>query len=257
MLMVADIGNTDTVIGIYDGDRLQFHWRLSSAGRTSDEQSIFFNGLLASAGRSPQDIDGAVIASVVPRAERVWRDAITACTGITPYVIGEGGHPYMKIELDRPDEVGADRIVNSVAAVEKYGAPVISVDLGTAITFDVVSADGAYLGGAIAPGLGSSVETLFSRTAKLPQVDLVRPERAIGKNTAQAIQSGIIFGYVGLVDSLVERIFGELGTRTRVVATGGHSSLVARDSLTITDVEPWLTLDGLYIIHEKWLKDRS
>jgi type III pantothenate kinase len=160
----------------------------------------------------------------------------------------------MTVEMDNPDEVGADRLVNSVAAMTKYGKPVISVDLGTAITFDVVSADGAYIGGAIAPGLAVSMETLFSRTARLPQIALTPPERFIGKNTMSAVQSGIVKGYTGLADAIVEGIFAELGTRTPVIATGGHAEILAGQSKTITHVEPWLTLDGLLILYKRRAK---
>jgi type III pantothenate kinase len=155
------------------------------------------------------------------------------------------------VNVDNPDEVGADRLVNSVAAMTKYGRPVVAVDLGTAITLDVVSAEGAYIGGAIAPGLAVSMETLFSRTAKLPQIALTTPERFIGRNTMEAVQSGIVNGYTGLVDALVEGIFSELGGRTPVVATGGHAKILASQSRTITHVEPWLTLEGLLILYKR------
>lgn len=252
VLLVVDIGNTNTVLGVYSDDKLSSHWRLSSAGRTSDELAIFLQGLLASAGHPLDGFDGVVIASVVPRMEDIWRTMLQQTLGVDPYIVGREPFRFMRIDIDRPDEIGADRVVNSVAAVGRYGCPVVSVDLGTAVTFDVVSAEGAYIGGAIAPGLEVSVETLFSRTAKLPQVQLVRPEKVIGRDTRSAIRSGIIYGYIGMVDSIVERIFDELGTRTPVIATGGHASIIASESKTITHVEPWLTLDGMHMIFKKW-----
>lgn len=251
MLLVLDIGNTNTVIGVFDGDVLAAHWRLTSVDRTSDELGMLIQNLLHSHGFSPSDIDGAMMASVVPRQESVWIDALSSYIKVTPYSVKHGMSLGIKIELDNPDEVGADRLVNAAAAIEKYGAPVIAVDLGTAITLDVVSKDGAYIGGAIAPGLAVSMESLFSRTAKLPQIALTAPAHAIGRNTTHAIQSGIIYGYVGLVDSLVERISRELGCTPPVVATGGHANIIAENSRTITNVEPWLTLDGLLLLHRR------
>lgn len=253
MLLVLDIGNTNTVIGIFDEDRLAVHWRLSSSDRTSDEAGILIQNLLDSHAFSRSDISGAIIASVVPRFEELWTYAIKNYLRVEPFIVKNDMSLGIKVEMDNPDEVGADRLVNSVAAVAKYGCPLVTVDLGTAITLDVVSADGAYIGGAIAPGLAVSMETLFSRTAKLPQIALTAPERVIGRNTKNAIQSGIVYGYVGLVDSLVERIFDELGCRTPVIATGGHAEILAKNSKVITNVEPWLTLDGLLILYKRCL----
>lgn len=252
MLLVLDIGNTNTVIGVFDDEtRLVAHWRLTSIDRTSDELGLVIQDLMRSRGFSPNAINGAIMASVVPRHEDVWKEALSSYIGVVPYNVKHDMPLGMKIKLDNPDEVGADRLVNAAAAMEKYGTPVIAVDLGTAITLDVVSKDGAYIGGAIAPGLAVSMETLFSRTAKLPQIALKAPEHVIGRNTTHAIQSGIIYGYVGLVDSLVERISSELGCRPPIVATGGHSNIIAENSRTITHVEPWLTLDGLLILYRR------
>lgn len=251
MLLVVDIGNTNTVVGIFKDDKLVGHWRITSAMQTSDELGLLVCSLLHTHDHSMKEIKGAITASVVPRLEEVWRESLRRYVGITPYSVKSSAPLGMKIEMDNPSEVGADRLVNAVAAKEKYGYPLIAVDLGTAITLDVVSKDGAYIGGTIAPGLAVSVETLFSRTAQLPQIPLAAPERAIGKNTIHAIQSGIVYGFVGLVDALAERVFDELGTRTPVIATGGHAGIVSKHSRTITNVEPWLTLDGLEIIYRR------
>lgn len=251
MLLVLDIGNTNTVIGIFKEDTLAAHWRLSSVDHTSDEAGLLMQNLLDSHRFSRDEIDGAILSSVVPRHEEMWTRALSAYLGLTPFVVKHDMPLGMAIDIDNPDEVGADRLVNAVAAMEKYGRPLIAVDLGTAITLDVVSKEGAYIGGAIAPGLAVSMETLFSRTAKLPQIALTAPERVIGRNTKHAIQSGIVYGYVGLVDALVERMFGELGGRTPVIATGGHAGILAEHSRTITNVEPWLTLDGLLILYKR------
>ncbi len=251
MFLVLDIGNTNIVIGVFDRGELIGHWRFSSADRTGDEAGLLMQSLLDSREVPRKSLKGAILSSVVPRLEEVWRDALDDYLGLRPFVVSPDMDLGMPVEMDNPREVGADRLVNSVAAMKKYGYPLITVDLGTAVTLDVVSEKGAYIGGAIAPGLAVSMETLFSRTAKLPQVALTPPERVIGRNTKQAIQSGIVFGYVGLVDSLVERMFRELGRRTPVVATGGHAEILAAQSATITATEPWLTLDGLAILYER------
>jgi type III pantothenate kinase len=254
LLLVLDVGNTNAVVGIFDGDLLTGHWRLSSVERTCDEAGILMRNLFALAGMAAERIEGAIVSSVVPRLEEVWYEAILSYLGITPIVVSRRIDLGLKVETDNPDEVGADRLVNSVAAMAKYGRPVVSVDLGTAITFDVVSADGAYIGGAIAPGLAVSMETLFSRTARLPQIALVAPERFIGRNTMNAIQSGIVNGYAGLVDAIAKGIWDELGTKTPVIATGGHAEILAARSSSITHIEPWLTLDGLLILYRRHAK---
>lgn len=251
MLLVLDIGNTNTVIGLFDADRLCGHWRFTSLDRTSDEAGLLMQNLLKSQNVPIDRIEGGIVSSVVPRLEEVWREALGNYLGVVPIAVRHDMDLGIKVDTDYPAEVGADRLVNSVAAMRKYGAPVVTVDLGTAITLDVVTADGAYVGGAIAPGLALSMQTLFSKTAKLPQIALTPPERVIGRNTQHAIQSGIVYGYVGLVDALVERIFAELGTRTPVVATGGHAEILAKESRTITHTEPWLTLDGLRILYKR------
>jgi type III pantothenate kinase len=275
MLLVLDIGNTNIAIGVFSefsefsesgtfdvsgafggdaGDRngeLIGHWRFSSLGRTGDEAGLLLESLLDSHGFDKALIGGAILCSVVPSLEAVWYDAVSRYVGQRPLIVSHDIDLGMRVDIDNPSEVGADRLANAAAASEKFGRPVIAVDLGTAINFDVVSDDGAYIGGAIAPGLAVSVETLFSRTAKLPQVALHAPKRVIGRNTINAVQSGIIYGYAGLVDALIEGMFAELGTRTPVVATGGHADILASHSRTITNVEPWLTLDGLRVIYRR------
>jgi type III pantothenate kinase len=251
MLLVLDIGNTNIVVGLFDGDVMRGHWRLSSSDRTSDEAGTLLCGLVEYGGEREGIVDGAILSSVVPRLEEVWRDAIRDYIGVVPIVVSRHIDLGMKVDMDIPDEVGADRLVNSVAAMTKYGYPVVSVDLGTAITLDVVSAEGSYIGGAIAPGLAVSVQTLFSRAAKLPQVALTPPGRFIGRNTIEAVQSGIVNGFAGLVDSLVDGIFSELGVKTPVIATGGHAEILAGQSRTITHIEPWLTLQGLLILFKR------
>jgi type III pantothenate kinase len=251
MLLVLDIGNTNTVVGVFDGDALIGHWRLSSSDRTSDEAGILARSLIELGGLSCGDVVGAILSSVVPRLEEVWFEAIRSYIRVTPVVVSRHIDLGMEVDMDCPDEVGADRLVDSVAAMTKYGCPAVTVDLGTAITLDVVSPSGTYIGGAIAPGLAVSMETLFSRAAKLPQIALTAPGRFIGRNTMEAVQSGIVNGYTGLVDSLVDGIFSELGTRAPVVATGGHAEILASRSRTITHIEPWLTLEGLLILYRR------
>jgi len=255
MLLVLDIGNTNISIGVFDGDSygdiesMAVHARFSSIDRTADEAGLLLETLLLSKGVPGDSIDGAILCCVVPSLEVVWKEAIREYFRFEPVVVSNKLDLGMKIDMDHPDEVGADRLANAVGASQKYGHPVIAVDLGTAINIDVVSKDCSYVGGAIAPGLLTSVRTLFSRTAKLPQVALEAPPSAIGRNTVNAIQSGIIYGYTGLVDELVTRILSELGEDAPVVATGGHAGILAAESRVIKIVDHWLTLDGLRIIY--------
>ncbi|MDR1509719.1 MAG: type III pantothenate kinase [Synergistaceae bacterium] len=256
MLLVLDIGNTNASIGLFEENEeeagnLTVQARFSSADRTSDEAGLMLNSLLHSNGIPKEGIGGAILCSVVPRLEAAWKDAIKEYIGVVPLTVSDRLDLGMKIEMDFPGEVGADRIANAVGAAEKYGCPVVAVDLGTAINIDVVSREGAYIGGAIAPGLSASVHALFSKTAKLPQVALEAPPRVIGKNTVNAIQSGIVYGYTGLVDELVRRILSELGSEAPVVATGGQAEILAAESSTIKIVDRRLTLDGLRIIYRR------
>ena len=249
MLLVLDIGNTTTVAGIYDGDELIAQWRLSSILHTSDELGVYLLTLLASRDIDPAEISGAAFASVVPSLDFSMTEAIKQYFNIEPLQVTALTNTGMEVRTKNPREVGADRIVNAFAGREKYGMPLIVADYGTAITFDVVSEDGAYLGGAIAPGLNSGISALFSKAAKLPQVALSIPENVIGRNTEEAIQSGILFGNAGLTDRIVNMIRAEHGLeKAKVVATGGHAGLIAKVSETIDYVDKWLTLEGLKII---------
>ena len=249
MLLVLDIGNTTTVAGIYNGDELIAHWRLSSILHTSDELGVYLLTLLASRDIDPAKIHDAAFASVVPSLDFSMTEAIKQYFNVVPLQVNSLTNIDMEIRVKNPRELGADRIVNAFAGREKYGAPLIVADYGTAITFDVVSEDGAYLGGAIAPGLNSGISALFSKAAKLPQVALSIPESVIGRNTEEAIQSGILFGNAGLTDRIVKMIRAEHGLESaKVIATGGHAGLMAKASETIDYVDKWLTLEGLKLI---------
>ena len=250
--MVIDTGNTTTAAGVYDGEELIAHWRLSSTLRTSDEFGMDFISLLGTKGLKPSDITGVALASVVPSLDFPMTEAIKQYFGVTPLQVNGSTDTGMKILTDNPREVGADRIVNALAGREKYGMPLIVADYGTAITFDVVSPEGSYMGGAIAPGLTSSISALFSKAAKLPQVALNIPRSVIGGNTEQAIQSGILFGNAGLTDRIVDMIRSEPGMENaKVIATGGHAGLMAKVSERIDIVDKWLTLEGLKMIYER------
>ena len=252
MLLVVDTGNTTTVAGIYDGDELIAHWRLSSILHTPDELGIYLLNLIGTRNIKPSDIDGAAFASVVPSLDFSMTEAIKQYFGVTPLQVNALTDTGMEIRTKNPREVGADRIVNAVAGREKYGAPLIVADYGTAITFDVVSEDGAYLGGVIAPGLNSGISALFSKAAKLPQVALNIPESVIGRNTEEAIQAGILFGNAGLTDNITDMIRKEPGLScAKLIATGGHAGLMAKVSRNIDVVDKWLTLEGLKMIYER------
>ena len=252
MLLVIDTGNTTTVAGIYDGDELIAHWRLSSILHTSDELGIYFLNLLSTKGITPSQIHGAAFASVVPSLDFGMNEAIRSYFGVNPLQVNGLTDTGMKVLTSNPREVGADRIVNAVAGREKYGAPLIVADYGTAITFDVVDPDGAYLGGVIAPGLNSGINALFAKAAKLPQVALKIPDSVIGRNTEEAIQAGILFGNAGLTDRITDMIREQPGmSNAKVIATGGHAGLMAKVSRNIEVVDKWLTLEGLKMIHER------
>lgn len=251
LLLVVDVGNTNTVVGVYSDDELAGHWRLSTnRQRTADEWGILLRDLFGFHSFRFQDVEGVIISSVVPQLMLSLERMSLGYFNVQPLIIGPGMKTGMPIRYDNPREIGADRIVNAVAGFRKYGGPLVIVDFGTATTFDAVSADGEYLGGAISPGLVVATEALFERTAKLPRVEFVSPKSAIGKNTVSSIQSGIVFGFVGLVDGLVRRICRELGGKVHVVATGGLAELLAEHSTTINDVDQFLTLDGLRLLYE-------
>lgn len=248
MLLVIDIGNSNTVIGVYEGEKLLTNWRLISKGRTADEIGVYLLNLLATVSISPGDIKGAVLSSVVPPLDAVIREGVKNYLGIDCLRVSPELDLGIEIQYASPSEVGADRLVNAVAGVRKYGTPLIIVDFGTAITLDIISPAGAYLGGTISPGLVTGMEALFGKTAKLPQVSLEAPPSVIGNNTIGSIQAGIMYGNAGLVDFLVRKTWGELGQKGQVIATGGHAGKIAELSDTIDMVDPWITLEGLRMI---------
>jgi type III pantothenate kinase len=251
MLLCIDIGNTNITLGLYEGAALGPRWRLSTEhDRMPDEFGLQVTGLLALAGKSPADIHGAALASVVPPLTGRWVETCRTYLKVNPLVVDAGVHTGVKIRYEDPRAVGADRVVDAAAAYRLYGGPACIVDFGTATTFDAISADGEYLGGAIAPGIGIAAQALFQRTAKLPRVEVARPPAAIGRNTVHAIQSGLLFGYVGLVEGMVGRFRSELGGELKVIGTGGEVDLIARETKAIEILAPWLTLDGLRMVYE-------
>jgi type III pantothenate kinase len=254
VLLAADVGNTQTHLGVFNRDELTHEWRISTdPRRTADELALVFGQLLAQADLSfSKQVTGVAIASVVPKATQELREMTERYFGFPPVIVEPGVKTGISINIDNPREAGADRIANSVAAHDLYpNESIIVIDFGTAINFDVVTATGEYLGGALAPGLESSATALFSATARLPRVELVAPTTAIGRNTVAAVQSGIIYGAVALVDGLIERLANELSGPARTIATGGLASLIAEHSKRIERVEPMLTLMGLRLIFER------
>ncbi len=252
MLLAIDVGNTETVVGVFRDEELASRWRIhTSPDRTADELALLFSGFLAQAGLSfDKNVTGVVMSSVVPRATESLREMVSHYFRFDAVVVEPGIKTGVPVLTDNPREVGADRIVNALAAFTKYGGPVIVVDFGTATTFDVVSEKGELLGAAIAPGLHISADALFEHTALLPLVELVAPKSAIGKNTVESVQSGLVFGYAAMVDGMVERIAKDLGQPT-VVATGGLASTVIGECRTVDKHDAWLTLEGLRLIFEK------
>jgi len=251
MLLTIDVGNTNLTLGVYQGNGSGPRWRLATVHeRMPDEYGLQFIGLLQHAGFSPTDITGICLASVVPPLTGKVVDACRQYLGQEPLVVDTGVRTGVRIRYEDPKAVGADRIVDAAAVQKLYGGPACVVDFGTATTFDAISSSGDYLGGAIAPGIGIAAEALFLRTAKLPRVDLQRPPAAIGRNTVHAMQSGLLFGYVSLVEGMVARFRSELGPEMKVIGTGGLAEIVARETSVIQIIAPWLTLDGLQIIWE-------
>jgi type III pantothenate kinase len=252
MLLAVDIGNTQTVFGLFEGEALTADWRLATRrDATGDEMGVVLRSLFLEAERDRRLVDGVVVSSVVPELDDVIAGTSRRYFDREPMFVGPGVKTGMAILYENPHEVGADRIVNAVAAKTRYGAPVVVLDFGTATTFDVVSAGGEYLGGVIAPGLAVSAEALFAKAARLHHVDVRRPERIIGRNTEQSIRSGLFHGYCGLVEGLVRRIRDELGEEAPVVATGGMGAVFEEALGFLTAVDPNLTLEGLRLIWEK------
>lgn len=252
MLLAVDVGNTETVVGVFRDEELAERWRIhTSPERTADELALLFGGFMAQADLSfERNVTGVVLSSVVPRATEALREMVSRYFRFDPVVVEPGVKTGVPVLTDNPREVGADRIVNALAAFTKYGGPVIVVDFGTATTFDVVSEKGELLGAAIAPGLHISANALFEHTALLPLVELVAPRSPVGKNTVESVQSGLVFGYAAMVDGMVERIAKDLGQPT-VVATGGLAPNVIGECRTVDQHDPWLTLEGLRLVFEK------
>ena len=253
MILVCDVGNTNAVLGVFQGEKLLKDWRISTdKDKTSDEYGIIIDQLFKYNGLNIDDVEGVIISSVVPNLMHTLQAMSVKYLNKEALIVGPGIKTGINIKYDNPREVGADRIVNAVAAYEKYGGPLIIVDFGTATTFCAISKDGEYEGGTISPGLIISSEALFQRTAKLPKIEIVKPEKVINKNTVNSLQSGIIYGYVGLVDYIVKRMKAEMNDEVKaVIATGGLSTLIASESETITKIDKLLTLEGLRIIYEK------
>ena len=252
MILTIDIGNTETVLGLFEGEDVRRHWRLSThPERTGDEYGLLLRSLLRESGEDPAAVHGAAIASVVPPLTPSIAGACLKHLGCEPVIVGPEVDLPIRLDVDEPLSVGADRVANTLAAARLYGTDTIVVDLGTATTFDCITGDGVFLGGVIAPGIRTGADTLTRRTAKLPRVDLDPPSTVIGRRTDTALQSGIFFGAVDAIDGIVRRIQQEWGTGARVVATGGLGPLIAKHCDTIEHVEPFLTLHGLRIAFEE------
>ena len=252
MLLAIDIGNTNVVAGVFEGPTLLSHWRLATdPKKTADEYGVLCLSLMARSGRVPEHITGAIISSVVPALTETFESMVATSFGCTPITVSSDLETGLTLKYLNPKEIGSDRIVNAAAAYEKFRRDLIIVDFGTATTFCAVSGTGDYLGGVIAPGLGISAEALFSRAAKLSKVELARPKTVIGTDTASSIQSGLIFGYAGLVDTLVQRIETEMGHASFVIATGGLAQVIASEARSIQHIEPFLTLQGLELLYRR------
>lgn len=252
MILVMDTGNTNIVLGVYDQDQLKHHWRMEThRHKTEDEYAMQVKALFTHVGLTFDKITGIIISSVVPPVVYPLEQMCRNYFNQKPLVVGPGIKTGLNIKYENPREVGADRIVNAVAAIEDYGGPLIIVDFGTATTYCFINSDGDYIGGAIAPGIGISMEALFDRAAKLPRIELVRPDHVVGKNTVSAMQSGVVFGYVGQVEGIVARMKAQSEEEPTVVATGGLADLIASESTVIDVVDNYLTLKGLYLIYKR------
>jgi type III pantothenate kinase len=251
MLLTIDVGNTNLALGLYEGDKLAPHWRLATDhARMPDEYGLQFLGLLEHAGRSSEELTGICLASVVPPLTQRVAQACREYLRQDPLIVDAGVKTGIRIRYEDPKAVGADRVADAVAALHLYGGPACIVDFGTATTFNALTKDGEYLGGAITAGIGLAADALFTHAAKLQRIDVQRPPSVIGRNTVHAMQSGLLFGFVSMVEGMVERFRAELGTEMKVIATGGQAEIVARETKVIDVLAPWLTLDGLRIIWE-------
>jgi type III pantothenate kinase len=252
LIFVFDVGNTNIVLGVYENDELKYHWRIeTNRNRTEDEFGMVIKSLFDFAGLSFSDIGGIIISSVVPPIMFALERMCQKYFHLEPLIVGAGIETGLNIKYENPREVGADRIVNAVAAIHEYGSPLIIVDFGTATTYCYVNEQKQYMGGAIAPGIGISTEALYSRAAKLPRIEITRPDGVIGQNTVSAMQAGIVYGYVGQVEGIVKRMMDQSEKKPTVIATGGLAGLIARESTIIDVVDPYLTLKGLILIYKR------
>lgn len=258
LIFVFDVGNTNIVLGVYDKEELIHHWRIeTNRNRTEDEYGMMIKELFDHVHLSFAEISGIIISSVVPPIMFSLERMCQKYFHVKPMVVGPGIKTGLNIKYENPREVGADRIVNAVAAIHEYGSPLIIVDFGTATTYCYINEQGQYMGGSIAPGIGISTEALYSRAAKLPRIEIARPDDIIGKNTVAAMQSGIFFGYVGQVDGIVQRIKSQCSKKPKVIATGGLAALIAEESTTIEIVDPFLTLKGLKLIYKRNIENQK
>ncbi|MFD2671516.1 type III pantothenate kinase [Marinicrinis sediminis] len=252
MILVIDVGNTNIVLGVYEGDKLAHHWRLSTnRDATVDEYGIMIHTMFRHAGFHEDQVEGIIISSVVPPLIHVLEKCCEIYLKQTPMFVGPGIKTGLNVRYENPREVGADRIVNAVAAIQLYGAPLVIVDFGTATTFDYIDEKGQYIGGAIAPGIGISTEALYQKAAKLPRIELKTPKSVVGRNSIQSMQAGIICGYAGLVEGIVNRVKQEMQVNAKVVATGGLAEMIAGECDSIDIVNGQLTLQGLKILYER------
>ncbi|MFF2755646.1 type III pantothenate kinase [Psychrobacillus sp. NPDC058041] len=258
MILVLDTGNTNIVLGVYEKEKLIHHWRMETdRQKTEDEYGMQVKALFSHANISFNQIEGIIISSVVPPIMFSLEAMCKKYFGIKPIVVGPGVKTGLNIKYENPREVGADRIVNAVAAIHEYGSPLIIVDFGTATTYCFVNEKGEYMGGAIAPGIGISTEALFTRASKLPRIELARPEHVIGKNTVAAMQSGIVYGYVGQVEGIVNRMKKISKHTPKVIATGGLATLIGEETTIVDIIDPFLTLKGLYLIYQRNLNEKG